>query len=214
MASAELRSPVVVFLGIDGAGKTTQALLLAAWLRTFGSDVVEFVGPRPSFVQQVLDPIARDVGEPDCWSLVGPDAVRLAGSLATLRDLTREVLPLLAGPDRMLVADRYAHCQYAVGRVFEAGNEWLIRRICAPLPRPTLTFYLDVDVSSARRRLALRGEGEETATYLRRLDDAYRDLPEAADYIHLDAEQPIQAVHAAACAHCVERLPGLFLPPE
>ena len=205
-------APVLLVLGIDGAGKTTQAKLLAASLEERGFGVTRFVGPRPSFVQQALDPIARDLGRKDCWSLLDADAIRLAGSLATLRDLTREVLPALDTDRHFVVMDRYAHCQYAVGRVFGATNEALIRRLCSILPVPALTFYLDVGLHEADHRIRLRGEDDETLEYLAALDAAYRALPEAEAYVHVDGERPIQSVHAELCAAVSDRFPETWSP--
>jgi thymidylate kinase len=182
---------IIALVGIDGAGKTTQAHQLADWLTAHGypADYRQNAGGRRYFGR-----LARRVGRRDALDLLGRRLLILVESvlrwLAIARSLRRS---RRAG--RIAVMDRYAVCEYASIRAHLGSRERLARLFYRLFPAPDITFYLALPPAEAHRRVEARGTDEEDPHYLRVLDAAYRALPEAADYVMIDATASPDQVH-------------------
>ncbi|GIG67924.1 dTMP kinase [Phytomonospora endophytica] len=174
---------LIAVVGIDGAGKTSQAHELAGWLRG-GDWHVRYVPNQTLLpVRRALDRIAVEDGLGDHTELLDADTMRLLASgarLAALHDALVEPAPVT-------VVDRYTYCQYAAARLLKAGNEDVLRRLNRELPTPDLTLYLDIEPVEAQRRIKARGVDEETLEFLGGFRDAYRSLPEYESFTIIDA---------------------------
>jgi dTMP kinase len=136
--------------GPDGGGKTTQAALLAAWLRARGEDVVTCRDPGGTPLGDRLRPILLDRG----GAPVGLRAEMLL-YMASRAQLVEEVIRPALAAGRVVVSDRFllANVVYQgdagglpvdeVGQVGRAATGGLL---------PDLTVLLDVppDVAKAR----------------------------------------------------------------
>ncbi|HEY6105773.1 MAG TPA: dTMP kinase, partial [Anaeromyxobacteraceae bacterium] len=169
------RGRFLVLEGLDGAGTTTQAALLAAWLRGRGREVHLTAepsrGPVGALIRQILS--GRIGGGPA--GRVDPAALALLFAADRLDHVACEVEPrLAAGCD--VVSDRYTLSSLAyqsaatgLGRWVEAAN--------ARAPAPDLTVFLAVRPAVAlRRRFAASAERElfEVPEFQRRVALAYR----------------------------------------
>jgi dTMP kinase len=190
----EKRARLIVFQGIDGAGKTTQAKALSAWLSTFHAPVFDFIGVNFSWLRALLDQVARENGCEDHVALLGPDTARVAIGLLVLRDLVERLGPMLLTEGAYVVADRYSYGHYVLARRFRASNEALLRRLFSVLPEPDLTIFLSITPRAAKRRLAGRGVDDESLSHLEQLDRLCRELPEFESFAVIDAEQQADAV--------------------
>lgn len=181
---------LIVVCGIDGAGKTSQALDLVDWLRAAGQRA-EYV--KPVGIRSELDHLAHRMGRTDHIDLLGPDTARLLGATVRWKSMV-SACARLADPDLWLVMDRYVYCEYAATRQQHAGNEPLIREMYAGLPTPDITFFLDLPPKEAHRRIRSRNLDSEDLGFLEEFDQGYRSLPEMPSFTHVDAAASFEAV--------------------
>src|SRR5580658_645314 len=156
--AAKTTARLVSLAGLDGAGKTTQALLLAQWLTAGGNAVAVEAPPGPSVVRSVLSELASELGVADHHEVFGPDVTHLLTAFMRYRDWTERVVPMLHTHE-WVVTDRSAVCHYAAARAVGAMNEADLRLVLGLLPQPDLIVYLDVPPEEAYWRLTRRGSG-------------------------------------------------------
>lgn len=196
------RPAIVAFVGIDGAGKTTQARWLADWLtsRDVRATYWQNAGAR-----LILGRLARRLGRADAVDLLGRTGFLTVEAsvrwLAIGRALLRSRLSR-----RVAVMDRYSYCQYAIMRARGDRGERLARAWYALYPRPDVVVFLALAPVEARRRIEVRGYDTEELSYLSAVDAAYRALPESAGFVVVDADVPQEAVAAAVRAAVGTRL--------
>ncbi|MGH3657131.1 MAG: dTMP kinase [Micromonosporaceae bacterium] len=187
------RPLIIALVGIDGAGKSTQARQLAEWLDNTGvrSHFAKNPGGRLR-----LDRIARGLGRPDAISLLGRYGFLtvevLVRWLMIARSLAHSQLTR-----RVAVMDRYTLCEYAVIRAREDRGERVARTLNAVFPTPDMVCFLAVEPPRAKARIEKRGTDSETLGYLTALDASYRSLPEAEQFTVVDANGDVATVQAA-----------------
>ncbi|MHC6228625.1 dTMP kinase [Arthrobacter sp. MMS24-T111] len=69
---------------------------------------------------------------------------------------------------------------------------WLLAR----LPEPDAIFHLDIEPADAYRRIVSRGTDSETLDDLASFQSGYRELPEYAGFVKLDASVPAHELAA------------------
>ena len=156
--SAPERGRFYVFEGLDGAGTTTQARLLARWLEAEGRRVLLTAEPSSG-------PIGTLLRQALSRRLTGADGRPLEpASIAALfvadraDHLASEIEPALArGMD--VVCDRYVHSSLAYQGV-ENDPAW-VAAINAPMRRPDVVLYVRVPVEIAAARRAGRWGTDE-----------------------------------------------------
>ena len=200
----------IVLEGIEGSGKTTQARLLAEWLRGRGVPVVA-----------TREPGGTEVGERIRTLLLeGPapgDRAELFLLLAARAELIRQVVEPALREGAVVLADRFSLSTLAYqvhGRGLPEGE---VRRTDA-LARgglwPDVTVLLDLpaEVSEARRsqRTADRIEAAGEAFHAR-VAEAYRLLAGTeAGIVVVDARGEPETVHRAVRGVLAERFPETF----
>jgi dTMP kinase len=209
MTARDPKARIIALVGIDGAGKTTQAHLLAEWLSAHGhpANYCQNAGGRRWFGQ-----LARRLGLRDAQNLLGTGGMLFIETvlrwLAILRALVRSRLRR-----RIAVMDRYSWCQYASVRAHSRSRgtrrERRARRMFRLFPEPDLTCFLAVRPGRAYSRIELRGTDHEDLDYLSAADAAYRSLPEAERFVIVDADQDPVTVQRALRIAVAARIPGL-----
>lgn len=165
--------------GPDGCGKTTQARLLAQWLRRLGHRVVETREPGGCPVSERIRALVLDAKEQGMCDVT--EALLFAASRAQhVRDVIR---PALERGDTV-VCDRFVDSSIVYqGEARGLGRE-LVAALNAPavdgvMPDATLLLMMD-PIEAIRRRRAQnapdRLEGDDALA--RRVHDAYRALAE------------------------------------
>ncbi|MBI5531945.1 MAG: dTMP kinase [Deltaproteobacteria bacterium] len=202
----------IVIEGIDGAGTTTQADLIASWFRTRGLPAhtthEPTDGPVGSLIRQVLTNRLVVCG------ITGPRApawttMALLFAADRLDHLESEILPnLLDGVT--VISDRYDLSSLAYQSATATGSEvealkvtaW-VRELNKHARRPDLTIVLDVDAEVAAKRRRKRGSSTELyeETELQRaLARAYLQAEKFVPgdtVVHIDGNGPVEQIHQA-----------------
>ncbi len=166
----------VTFEGIDGAGKSTQAELLAAALRQEGRDVVTTREPGGTALGEEVRRLLLGGTDVSPWA----EAALFAAARAEL--VERVISPALAR-GAAVVCDRYldsslAYQGIARGLGVERVLELNLAAIAGVLPDRTFVLLVDPEtglrrMTEAPDRIEREGEG-----FLFRVDQAYRSLAE------------------------------------
>lgn len=172
---------LITFEGIEGCGKSTQAGLLAAWLRERGCDLLE-----------VREPGGTDLGEALRTLLLRhtPEAVDPRAELflylaARSQLVARLIEPALAA-GKIVLADRFGDASVAYqggGRDLGLARVRSLVRFATGGLVPDRTYLLDLSPVTSLKRVRARGgldrlEGESLAFH-RSVRAAYCSIAEA-----------------------------------
>src|SRR3990167_4813314 len=144
------RGLLIVFEGIDGAGKTTQARSLARQLRQMGVEVVESKEPRNGPGGQKL----RQSGE---TGRLEPEE-ELELFVKDRREHVRDLIEPGLAAGKGVIVDRYYFSTAAYQGARGMDYEEILRINQAFAPAPDLVFILRVEPSVGRTRIAARGD--------------------------------------------------------
>jgi dTMP kinase len=201
---------LIVLEGGDGAGKSTQAELLVAWLRQRGRPVTTTFQPGGTALGQRLRQILLDpaVGDLD------PAAEALLYVADKAQHLAEVVRPALARGE-VVVSDRYVDSLLAyqgAGRdldpaaLAQLADQWGVGGL-----RPDLTILLDVEVGQGLGTIAAPDRLERAGDdFHQRVRDGFRQLA-AADpdrYLVVDGRAPVAAVAQAVRQRVAALLDG------
>lgn len=191
--------PIVAFIGLDGAGKSTQIEMLKAEYEARGFSV--FVHPNPSLqgLSARLDRVAAENGYADRFAMLGPDTHKVM--TAAVKWMAMSSLGTAPEGTDLIIADRYAYCQIAAADALGASNRWLIEGMFRGLPEPTLTLMMDLDPPVAVARVKARDPEEWIdVAFLSRMRTAYASLPQASEWAWIDADSTAEDVHGNVLA--------------
>jgi dTMP kinase len=194
------RGRFLVLEGLDGAGTTTQAARLCAWLASRGRrahlTAEPSKGPVGTEIRQVLSGRLRGAG----GGGFDPRALALLFAADRLDHWESEIRPNLeAGLD--VVSDRYVLSSLAYQGVTTGDAPW-VAAVNGHAPAPDLTVFLRVRPAVAlRRRYAATSEREifEVPEFQRRVHRAYgralARIVEAGERVaEIAGEEPVDAV--------------------
>jgi len=181
-------SKLIVFEGIDGAGKTTVSRKIVEILSSKGFKTFYTREPSDSPFAQLLNDLKTKID-------TGPIIDALAMSLDRAFHMMNEVEPRLA-EGYVVVMDRYYHSTIAYQGAMGADIKW-IRDINRVFRRPDIAFYLDVSVETAMRRIRDKKSKwpfYEFKDFLSKVRDIYLKLVEENELIYVDAERDLNDV--------------------
>jgi dTMP kinase len=191
----------ITFEGGDGSGKSTQATLLAGWLRGEGHAVVESREPGGTDLGLLLREIILHRE-----GYVSPRAEALLYAADRAQNIAVTVRPALERGD-IVIQDRYIDSSLAyqgAGRVLDPAEVGQLSTWATNGLEPNLTVLLDLEPSVGRARRA--GENAEfdrleaeSLEFHERVQSAYRSLADAepARFLVVDATQSVEAISAA-----------------
>lgn len=164
----------VTFEGLDGSGKSTQADLLAEWLRGEGHDVV-----------LTREPGGTEVGEAVRQLVLrGPDMTPWAEAAlfaAARAEHAEKVIRPALDRGAWVICDRYIDSSVAyqgVGRELGVGRVLELNLAATRGLVPDKTFVIAIDPAMARERAAHDPDRieREPPDFQSAVDDAYRGL--------------------------------------
>ncbi len=201
MSTERTAGPLIVFEGIDGAGKTTQARILVRRLRRRGIPCRYFREPSRGRWGREIKRLALEPGS------VTPGRELELFLKDRRENVGRNVKPALAA-GRVVVLDRYyfSTIAYQGAKGLDPAR---IRRLNERFaPRPDLVFILDLGPRKGLDRIAGRKTRDvlfERASYLARVRRIFRGFS-GPGIVHLDARRPPGELAAEILGRTLERL--------
>jgi dTMP kinase len=206
----------VTIEGIEGAGKTTQARLLARALRAAGRTVV--LTFEPGGGGAVGQELRRLLKNPEHWRSMKLAEVYLYAA-ARAQHLESIVLPALARGETVL-CDRYldstrAYQGYGRGRPHDLIEA--LHRLPPLDLRPVRTILLEVEPAVGLERARGRdvtdqpGYDDEDLAFFERVRDGFRAIADAepARVRRVRSDRDVALVHADVVAGLADLVPGL-----
>jgi dTMP kinase len=196
------RGLLIVFEGIDGSGKTTQARSLLRRLRSRGFKAVFFREPTRGRWGREIKRLAARAG-----SLTPEEELELFVK-DRRENIEKNLKPALAR-GTIVVLDRYyfSTIAYQGAKGIDLRR---IRRLNEPFAvRPDLVIVLDIGAGAGLARIAgrkTRDELFEREDYLVRVGEIFRSL-RGRNILHLDGQDDRRAVGRAVWARVEKMLP-------
>jgi dTMP kinase len=187
----------IAFEGADGAGKTTQARLLAAHLRARGDDVVEVREPGGTPTGESVRAIVLEGTEP-----VGARAEALLFAAARAQLVEDVVAPALQR-GATVIADRYVGSSLVYQGVVRGVGAEAVRTINdigtgGLMPDATVLLTVSAEQAAARRDREHDDRIErEPLDFHRRVSAAYEDvLSQNGGLVHVDGSGDAEEIAA------------------
>ncbi len=195
---------LLVFEGLDGSGKSTQAALLGKWLQSQGYRVFFTEWNSSELVSGVIRRGKKK-------NLLTPTTFSLLHAVDFADRFERKILPpLRAG--YLVVCDRYAYTAFVRDAARGCDPAW-VRTIYAFAPRPDRVFYFRVPVSTTLKRklasrlkinyyeagmdLGLSDDVEESyMKFQTRLRREYEKIAATDRFTLIDSTQRVEAIQA------------------
>lgn len=164
------RGLFIVLEGIDGCGKTTVAQALSRRLRQAGKKTLITKEPTLSSApgKKIAAILQHKLPAPP------PTDFQKLYIADRLRHIEKTLRPALS-KGVIVICQRYALSTYAYGTAFGVAEKDLMHDVL----KPDATFFLDIKVSLALKRIAARNqevEYFEKRTLLKKIDRAYKQL--------------------------------------
>ncbi len=184
-----MRGIFVVFEGIDGSGKTTQARLLCDFVSEMGRECV-----------LVREPGGTEIGEKIRDILLRHDMfpeTELFLFLASRSQLVREVIIPALEAGKVVIADRFSYSSVAYqgfGRGMDIEFVDLANSVATSNLKPDLVFYIDLSVEDAMGRKGFRDRMEKVS-FLERVHAGYAEMAKRGNFIVLDGREEAHRIH-------------------
>lgn len=200
----------ITFEGIDGSGKSTQAVRLFERLTAAGLDVMRTREPGGSAGAEEIRALLLQ-GDPDRWSA---ETEILLFTAARRDHLEKTIRPALA-TGKTIISDRFADST----RVYQGATRGDLRATVDRLhelmigQEPDLTFIIDMDPKIALSRGLARNSGEDRFEdfglgFQETLRNGFlvltRDFPDRC--VLIDGNRSPEAVASEVAAYTADRL--------
>jgi len=190
----------ITFEGIEGSGKTTQAKLLADFLKSRGISVLLTREPGGTKISEKIRDIliARENSEMKAKT----ECLLYAASRA--QHVEQVILPAIAD-GKVVISDRFADATIAYqgyGRKLPVDMLCQLNKIATSGLEPELTFLLDLSVElgldrARKRKTHLDRLEKEANAFHQRVREGYLDIAkQAADRFKIiDASDSVEMIH-------------------
>lgn len=189
----------IVLEGIDGAGKSTQARLLAKWFEKRGYDVVLTKEPTDTAFGKLIRRLVLTGGREGI--IDGAKISHEAEALLFAADRAEHVKKLIepslkAG--KVVISDRYFYSSLAYQWARGLDLEWLINLNKFAI-RPDLVILLDLPVKESMKRIngrQLKSEFDKIVELQKKVRENYLKLVEMFPEMKIvNARAPIEDIH-------------------
>jgi dTMP kinase len=197
--------------GPDGSGKSTQARLLAEWLRGQGYEVVLTREPGGTDIGDQIRVVLHDPRN----TAMGAQTEILLYSASRAQHVAQFIRPALAA-GKIVISDRYADSTLAYqgyGRGLDLGTLRAITGFATGGLTPDLTLYLDITAQEGLQRRQSGGDewnrlDAEALEFHQRVRAGYLELVEQEPerWVVIDAARSVEEVQTEIRAQVQARL--------
>jgi dTMP kinase len=188
----------ITFEGIEGCGKSTQALLLASALRDAGNEVLLTREPGGPVISEAIRCILLN---PEFYEML-PETEMLLYMASRSQHTGQWILPALK-EGKLVISDRYYDSTTAyqgAARAVDLSVIDSITRFATFNTEPDLTFLLDVSVEAGLRRIQSRKLDRlelENAEFHNKVREQYLQLSQRYEYryIIINGDDLVDNIH-------------------
>ena len=193
------RGKLIVFEGISGTGKETQAKLLRDYLskQKITTQIVYHPTPEMKTILSTWRKLRKIDSIPQVYLLLADRADRVR----------KVILPALNRGDWVISLRSYLSALVYQGRS-EKDRDWISREFARFEPQPDYLFYFDIDPVHALSRIKKRHQetGEALGSFEKRglLEEklaAYKKVLQMIPHIIIDANLSIETIHSEIISH-------------
>jgi thymidylate kinase len=192
------------FMGIDGAGKTTQSNFLTSWLRKNDINAINYEETR-NFVAEISYALAHKRGYHSCADFIGEDNYIVAMSFEMLRRSKIDINPykdLGASVITSRTCLDWLAGSYARGATQESLE--LSESIMTPEALPDIIIWINVKISIALQRIKDRGYDFNSLNYLEKFNAAIGKFANQYESIIINGNQDTPHVHKEIVTKLIE----------
>jgi len=196
-----MRGKFIVIEGPDGAGLSTQAELLANWIKKKRACVLT-KEPTDNLIGGLIRAALKNE-----WK-TSFDALQLLFSADRAHHLKSDIIPALE-KGKWVICDRYMLSTICYGAASGVDVDWL-KELNKNFLRPDLTIVLDVPVEVSLERMKVARFGAELfekRERLMRVRDNYHKFKDLfGDSVMIDGTRSIKEIHEEIKRVVIERL--------
>lgn len=182
----QARGCFIAFTGTDGAGKSTQASLLAGRLKSQGLRAFA-AEPKDDLIPQILGTWSDERGrlsQEDLGLLIAAEVLRFLGTT---------VIPLLTAGVHV-VCPRSIFCQIGIAKALGNREAERLDGIMSVFGDPDLTILLDLPTELTMERIELRGTDSEEFGLMRKFREELCTLAAERELEIVDGQPPPNVV--------------------
>lgn len=189
----------ITFEGPEGSGKTSQIILLAAYLRERGYEVVQTREPGGTSIGDQIRAVLHDVDNGEMQSVT-----ELLLYSASRAQLVRELVQPALDAGKIILCDRYADSTIAYqgyGRGLDLEELYMLTQFATGGLKPHLTLLLDIDVERGLARRQVNGEEMnrldlEAVSFHQKVRSGYHTLvtAEPERWVVIDADRSVDVI--------------------
>ena len=189
----------IVMEGIDGAGKSTQARLLAEWFRRHGKEVVLTKEPTDTAFGKLIRRLVLTGGREGIidGARISHEAEALLFAADRAEHVHKLIKPALKA-GKVVISDRYFYSSLAYQWARGLDLEWLIDLNKFAI-RPDLVILLDLPAKESMKRIngrSIKTEFDKIAELQKKVRENYLKLAEMFSEIRIvNALAPLEDIH-------------------
>lgn len=189
----------IVLEGIDGAGKSTQAKLLAKWFSERGYEVVLTKEPTDTAFGKLIRKLVLTGGREGIidGARISHEAEALLFAADRAEHVKKLIKPSLEA-GKVVISDRYFYSSLAYQWARGLDLEWLISLNRFAI-RPHLTILLDLPVKESMKRIngrSIKTEFDKIAELQRKVRENYLTLAKRFEEIRIiNALAGVEEIH-------------------
>ncbi|MCL2591915.1 MAG: hypothetical protein FWD82_00995 [Defluviitaleaceae bacterium] len=174
MDFSNLKGKLIVFSGLDGSGKSTQAKILRKSLYHEGRNVAAHQSILTA--SNVITERFTKSKEIQINQWCGTDAFCFTEAINDVKIIQTKLYPKLLLDDSIIIRSRYICCWLAVAIASGASNTNVLLDIFSATVKPVIQFHLDINHYQAMERIKMRAkkvDSKENEEFLCEFHRAY-----------------------------------------